>query len=256
MTAPLGWHRPRRIFVNSMSDLFHERVPREIVAKIFGIMGYARQHTFQVLTKRAEHMGRVVGDLTEKEVYNAAGLAPGWVTTWPLPNVWLGVSVEDQQRVDTRLPWLIRTPAAVRFISAEPLLGPLRLQPWLACIDWVIVGGESGASARPMHPLWPISIRDQCLDWRVPLFFKQWGEYRPRPTPVRSPIALASQIPFRSGGWSVSASGPLADCSTVESGTSSPHQPRLTDPIANKTSGQAWPGMAWRGKVRQGDLGP
>ena len=153
---PLRWKRPRTIFVNSMSDLFHEEVAGSFVASVFAVMERADRHTFQVLTKRP---GR------------AAALAPS--LPWP-PNVWLGVSVENQ-RWTTRIDALREIPAAVRFLSCEPLLGPLELD--LDGMGWVIAGGESGPRARPMRPEWARGVRDQCLASGVPFFFKQWGEH-------------------------------------------------------------------------------
>lgn len=178
LEQPLHWKKPRRIFVNSMSDLFHEDVPREFIWKVFAIMEQCPQHTFQILTKRAERM--------RKEVINAFNtLCVGW-----LPNVWIGVSVEDQATADERIPLLLQTPAAVRWISAEPLLGRIDLAtirhgadddlPIFGTqwgVDWVVVGGESGPNARPMHPEWARSLRDQCAASGVPFLFKQWGEW-------------------------------------------------------------------------------
>lgn len=165
LDEPLHWRRPRRVFVNSMSDLFHADVPIEYVGRVMTVMGTARQHTFQVLTKRGERMQRLVGAyyrLTQQE---------------PFPNVWLGVSVETEEFY-WRINRLARTPAAVRFLSCEPLLGPLPDLP-LDGIHWVIVGGESGPGARPMHPQWARDIRDQCQSAGVAFFFKQWGEWAP-----------------------------------------------------------------------------
>ena len=158
LEQPLRWKRPRTIFVNSMSDLFHEEVAGDFVASVFGVMERAGWHTFQVLTKRPER---------------AAALAPS--LPWP-PNVWLGVSVENQ-RWTTRVDALRAIPAAVRFLSCEPLLGPLDLD--LEGIGWVIAGGESGPRSRPMDIAWARSVRDQCLASGVPFFFKQWGEHGP-----------------------------------------------------------------------------
>ena len=153
---PLLWKQPRMIFVNSMSDLFHEDVPDEFIGRVFDVMRRAHWHTFQVLTKRSERL---------------AELAPH--LPWP-KNVWMGVSVENQ-RWTTRIDDLRRVNAAVRFLSCEPLLGPLDLN--LRGIHWVIVGGESGARARPMKPEWARSIREQCTGASVPFFFKQWGAH-------------------------------------------------------------------------------
>lgn len=192
LEQPLGWRKPRRVFVCSMGDLFHEDVPAQFIGNIFGVMGRGSQHTFQVLTKRPQRMMRIVG------------------ATAPPPNVWLGVSVENQAAADERIPILLQTPAAVRFVSCEPLLGPVDLfggdpDPRLGgveagrgvsletCwqpgddphgpprpgVDWVIAGGESGPKARPMHPDWVRSLRDQCVAAGVPFLFKQWGEWAP-----------------------------------------------------------------------------
>ena len=158
LDQPLRWKRPRTIFVNSMSDLFHEQVADGFVASVFAVMERAGRHTFQVLTKRPER---------------AAALAPS--LPWP-PNVWLGVSVENQ-RWTTRVDALREIPAAVRFLSCEPLLGPLDLD--LEGVGWVIAGGESGPRARPMDVEWARGVRDQCLASGVPFFFKQWGEHGP-----------------------------------------------------------------------------
>jgi protein gp37 len=212
----LRWRQPRRIFVNSMSDLFHEDVPDEFIDQVFAVMALCPQHTFQVLTKRAQRMrgymtassrpaaldvalGWAVGVANRSRKCVVQPNAPGGVEDWPLPNVWLGVSVENQQYADERIPLLLQTPAAVRFLSVEPMLGPVDLTQWtsgcrsaeghedcVACsqgkrldgLDWVIVGGESGAGARPMHPDWARSIRDQCTAAGVPFFFKQWGEWQ------------------------------------------------------------------------------
>ena len=156
LRQPLEWSRPRLIFVNSMSDLFHEDVPLDYIQRVFEVMAEAQWHTFQVLTKRSERLAEVANELT-----------------WP-DNVWMGVSVENQ-RWTNRTDDLRRVPAAVRFLSCEPLLGPLDLD--LAGIQWVIVGGESGHRARRMKPEWATGILDQCAAAGVPFFFKQWGAY-------------------------------------------------------------------------------
>jgi protein gp37 len=152
---PLRWRGPRRIFVNSMSDLFHEAVPEQFIVNVFDVMARASWHVFQVLTKRAERL---------------AALAPR--LPWP-DNVWQGVSVENA-RYTSRIAPLQTVPARVRFLSVEPLLGPIPALP-LEGIHWVIVGGESGPRHRPLDPAWVHEIRDQCLRARVPFFFKQWG---------------------------------------------------------------------------------
>lgn len=181
LTTPLEWRQPRMIFVNSMSDLFHTDVPLEYIKQVFGVMKETPQHTYQVLTKRAERLSE---------------LAP--LLEWT-PNIWMGVSVENQEYANKRIPHLLRTPAAVRFLSCEPLLGELDLtniciqggedsgefinslnleefgSNGVNLINWVIAGGESGPSARPMNPEWVRSLRDQCNMYQVPFFFKQWG---------------------------------------------------------------------------------
>lgn len=224
LDQPLRWRRPRRIFVNSMSDLFHADVPDEFIARVWGVMYHARNHTFQILTKRPTRMrdflqrcansrGWITHNGTGPEkAYLGDGIVVGDDENWPLPNVWLGVSVEDQATADERIPQLLDTPATVRSLSCEPLLGavdlthltlvPKRdpkshrpgvhldalasrfyesgLQYASRGIDWVIVGGESGPHARPMHPKWAGTLRDQCAEAGVAFHFKQWGEWAPR----------------------------------------------------------------------------
>ncbi len=231
---PLSWRRPRRIFVNSMSDLFHEALPVGAIDQVFAIMAVSTQHTFQVLTKRPKRMldylsspktpeniwralrelarcdlGAVVdfmldtpgalADYDRKIAARMAGtdapitMAAVKLGGWPLKNVWIGVSAERQIEADGRIPLLLQTPAAVRFVSCEPLLGPIDLTHylvgeedpglvgncvgWTPPLDWIIAGGESGPRARPMHPDWARSLRDQCVAAGVPFFFKQWGEF-------------------------------------------------------------------------------
>jgi protein gp37 len=229
LLAPLRRKKPTIYFVNSMGDLFHEDAPDHWIDLVFAVMALSPQHTFQVLTKRAERMHQYVM-LADHRIYQYHAVRY-WVGgecrltgeafpfrmeqlrrfQWPLPNVWLGASAERQHEANERVPELLRTPAALRFISAEPLLGPIDLralsldgvispldalkhgatytlqrdgrrfyhaenQPTL---DWVIVGGESGKGARPMHPDWALSLRDQCAAAGVKFFFKQWGEWAP-----------------------------------------------------------------------------
>jgi len=152
---PLQWKRPRLVFVNSMSDLFHEKVPESFISKCFSVMGKASQHQFQVLTKRPQRVAELASKLN-----------------WP-KNIWMGTSVENRDYV-WRVKFLQNVPAHVRFLSVEPLLGPIGRLP-LQKIDWVIVGGESGPGARPMREEWVRTIRDRCQRYRVPFFFKQWG---------------------------------------------------------------------------------
>ncbi len=209
LEIPLHWRRPRKIFVNSLSDLFHEDVPDAFIDQVFFTMGQCSAivkrwtsrycHTFQILTKRPQRMrDYFIG--VEKRKPKWLGLRG--LLDFHLRNVWLGVSVEDQATADERIPLLLQTPFAVRFVSVEPLLGSVSLR-WLSAfpesapytaehpsghtdhldglrrLDWIIVGGESGPGARPMHPDWVRSIREQCQAANVPLFFKQWGEWAP-----------------------------------------------------------------------------
>ncbi len=218
LDQPLRWKAPRRIFVNSLSDLFHEDVPDEFIAAVFGVMAACASHTFQILTKRPERMRtwfRWVeskrGDLTvalvkkggawpKVDEYSAESVLCAYCARdvlepvsrikwapWPLPNVWLGVSIEDQATADERIPLLLQTPAAKRFISAEPLLVPIDFRMGgssvpdyaphrpLPQIDWLIVGGESGPGSRPCNISWIRSIRDQCKAADVRCFIKQLG---------------------------------------------------------------------------------
>lgn len=224
LDQPIRWKKPRIIFVNSMSDLFHPDVPFEFIDRVFAVMALAKQHVFQVLTKRPERMLEYFKSFNDRSAEARGFNVCAWAdktfgisdaqiadigrTPKGLPNVWLGVSVEDQAAANDRIPLLLDTPAAVRWISAEPLLGPVRLSglfglitddedvridalngsfitsryqeeptPLGARIDWVVVGGESGPKARPMHPDWARSLRDQCAAAGVPFLFKQWGEW-------------------------------------------------------------------------------
>lgn len=166
LTEPLRWRKPRTVFVNSMSDLFHARVPREFVARVWDVMSRTPQHTYQVLTKRPERMSRVLSGL------------PDGLWELPLANVWLGTSIESDEYTG-RAEHLRATPAAVRFISAEPLLGPLPSLD-LISIDWLIAGGESGPGSRPIDPGWVRDLRDRCTAAGTAFFFKQWGGRTPK----------------------------------------------------------------------------
>lgn len=184
---PLRWLKPRRVLVNSMSDLFHPGVPDEFLDRIFGLMALCQKHTFLLPTKRPERAkeylslhGRDRLVRIEAHKIRARETCP----LWPLPNVWMGTSVEDQKAADQRIPLLLETPAAVRWISAEPLLGPVDLSVaactgWVGLkgLLWVVVGGESGPGARPMHADWARSLRDQCQGAGVPFLFKQHGDW-------------------------------------------------------------------------------
>ena len=180
---PLRWRTPRMVFVNSMSDLFHDGVPDEYVIAVAKVMAAANWHTFQVLTKRAERLAALLG----RELSFAARWA----------NIWWGVSVENRKHGLLRIDHLRRAPAAVKFLSIEPLLEDLG-QLDLRGIDWVIVGGESGPGARPMSVDWVRGIRDQCRDAGVPFFFKQWGGVRKRETGRRLDGRTYNQFPPRS----------------------------------------------------------
>lgn len=178
----LRWTRPRRIFVNSMSDLFHDQVPDWFIAQVFARMALAPRHTFQLLTKRHGRMRALLAspgfrglmvELTTIAANEYRLDARAATATWPLPNVWVGVSVENQQWTDIRIPALRATPATVRFLSCEPLLGPVSAD--LSGIDWVIVGGESGHGARPMRVEWARSLQTQCEAADVRFFMKQAG---------------------------------------------------------------------------------
>ena len=181
LIVPLRRNKPTLYFVNSMSDLFHKQVPKTFIQAVFDVMAQTPHHTYQILTKRPERMASIVprlkvhGDNTFSEK--------------PLPNVWLGTSVENQATAEERIPFLQKTPAAVRFLSCEPLLGPLDLceylNPFVTAgreIHWVIVGGESGWNARPMKKEWVHSIRQQCHSAGVAFFFKQWGGVKKKKT--------------------------------------------------------------------------
>ena len=216
LDQPLKWKKPRRIFVNSMSDLFHDDVPDEFIDKVFATMSDAGQHTFMILTKRPQRMKEYLSSenprYTARKVFDQTKDRAGKFDCdlhWPLINVWLGVSVENQAAANERIPLLLQAPAKVRFISAEPLLSQINISrylKWPVCkhwsrdgnpdeygkyqwykqalisqgwsgLDWVICGGESGPGARPVHPDWIRSLRDQCQAAGTKFFFKQWGEW-------------------------------------------------------------------------------
>jgi len=161
LEEPLSWRKPRRVFVNSMSDLFHKHVSDEFLDRVFAVMSSCPQHTFQILTKRPKRMQDYI--ISRKHFSN-----------WPLLSVWLGVSVENQETADERIPLLLKTPAALRFVSAEPLLGPIDLTNFLdGRLGWVIVGTESGPEARPYRFDWILDILKQCRDAETPVFIKQ-----------------------------------------------------------------------------------
>lgn len=191
LNDPLRWKRPRRIFVNSMSDLFHERVPETYIREVFAVMALAHWHTFQVLTKRPERMLEILTRAQADPHWLAKGaetmINRGYVQNvnfgllqLPLPNVWLGTSVENQAAAAERIPLLLETPARVRWISAEPLVGPVYARDLIRRLDWVVVGGESGSSAgeaRVMDPEWVRSLLSDCELSGVPFLLKQWGDW-------------------------------------------------------------------------------
>jgi len=211
LEQPLHWRKPRRIAVGLMGDLFHDSVPDEFIENVFWQIGLAKQITFQVLTKRPERMQRFLSAFYRYAADQAivAQTRSDWYgvryenpPVMPFENLWIGVSVEDQKTADERIPLLLQTPAAVRFVSLEPLLGPVDLRNiaphddfWTDSVDtpdpsrklsWVICGGESGPGARPMHPDWVRSLRDQCVSAGVAFHFKQFGEWVPHGQGVRS----------------------------------------------------------------------
>lgn len=189
LEAPLHWKKPRRVFVQSMGDLFHEQVPFSLIDRVFMIMATAKQHTYILLTKRPERMLADIQNIADQAEIPLSNLVPP-------ENVWLGVTAENQEMADMRIPVLLQIPAAVRFVSVEPMLGPVDVADHLPFkgremdsyhgewrnvdrkgIDWIICGGESGPKARPMHPDWVRALRDQCMACETPFFFKHWGEW-------------------------------------------------------------------------------
>ncbi len=209
LRIPFGWRKPRTVFVALMGDLFNKVIPDEFVAAVFGVMAACPHHTFLVLTKRPDRMQQWVNSWQHPSegpvnaaqrlmavAANAGAVGHGYKGTWvpmcPLPNVWLGVSVSTQADADERIPLLLRTPAAKRWVSVEPMLGPVDLLravnklDWLdpanwepGGLDWVVCGGETGPGARPCHPDWVRSLRDQCKAAGVAFYFKGWGDWKP-----------------------------------------------------------------------------
>lgn len=191
LEEPLRLKKPRQIFVVSMGDLFHDDVPDEFICRVFAVIALTPvKHRFLILTKRPHRMREFILGLPQRDETFRLWVRAGG--EWPLSNLWLGVTVENQARADERIPILLQIPAAVRFVSVEPMLGPVSLESQLGSaaesrrvlngwhgIDWVICGGETGPKARPMHPDWVRSLRDQCRDAGVPFLFKQWGEWAP-----------------------------------------------------------------------------
>lgn len=186
LTEPLHWRKPRLVFVCPLGDLFHPDVPDEYIDKVIAVIQKRYyKDKFIILTKRAERMEKYFNDRLEKwrrtlltQAYQEMNIQSPSVLVWPIPNLWLMVTVENQARASERIPHLLATAAVVRGVSAEPLLGDIEFC-WPRELDWVIVGGESGPSARPMHPDWVRSIRDQCQAADTAFFFKQWGAWAP-----------------------------------------------------------------------------
>lgn len=237
LDQPLRWKKSRMIFVCAHSDLFHEAVPDEWIDRVFAVMALAQSHTFQVLTKRAGRMRDYLQGLTMERLQAAVPVGYTllyrgmWLHSLPLKNVWLGVSVEDQAAATERVRALCEAPAAVRWISAEPLLGPVTLGVASPCdrqcsefqnaecpgtngpcvmqanLDWVVVGAESGTNARPMHPAWARSLRDQCAAAGVPFLFKQWGAFIPAD---QAECDLNACYEHSSGGGWVNPNGSFA----------------------------------------------
>ena len=202
LMAPLKWREPRMVFVCSMTDLFAPFVPITWIGRIFGLMAEASRHTFQILTKRPENLSAWSSGVMH---YPGGDRTQRPVMGWP-PNVWLGVSVENEEMAKRRIPRLLQIRAAVRFVSYEPALGPGNFAPYLPdyhgsnrtrWIDWLICGGESGSGARPMHPDWARSARDQCTSAGVPFFFKQWGKWVPEPAEYRERVEMRRARGFR-----------------------------------------------------------
>ena len=247
LDEPLRWKGPRKVFVNSMSDLFHDDIPDEFIERVFAVMALARRHTFQVLTKRPERMRQFYEGLKWERLIDCANqnvnggshgvgayslastngrstkerfvqfnekTAYRPLSKPPMPNVWLGVSIEDQQTADARIPILLETPAAVRFVSAEPLLRLVDLEAYLSYhgrvlshggLDWVIVGGESGPGSRPCDVGWIRSITAQCQEGGVPVFVKQLGS---------NPFVIEGSRAAQD--WSaLGASGVMDDCGGI-----------------------------------------
>ena len=177
LAQPMHWRKPRRVFVCSMGDIFHDDVDFEDINIVFNTMALCPQHTFFVLTKRPERALEWFRWVSGSAPYDLAPI----MDNWPLPSVFFGVTAEDQQQADERIPLLLQIPAAVRFVSCEPLLSSVDLQPWIPrlatkikpCIDWVIAGAETGPGARPMYWMWARRLRDQCNQAAVPFFFKK-----------------------------------------------------------------------------------
>lgn len=193
------WRRPR-VFVCPMADLFHDRVPEEFIEQVWWTMALSPHIDFVVLTKRPARMQEVLSSEFFREAATALS-DEGHHAQYPLPNVWIGVTAESQQEADRRIPILLQTPAAIRWVSIEPMLGPIELNDYIKFyvhgseflkIDWVVAGGESGPSARSMETEWVRSVLYDCMAWEVPFFFKQWG-------PQKGEMSLDGDLPLLDG---------------------------------------------------------
>lgn len=263
LAQPSKWRRPRRVFVNSMSDLFHDRVGVGFIAQVFAVMSLADRHTFQLLTKRPGRMRHLLNndDFVALVDGQRRLIDPGCPElAWPLPNLWLGVSVEDQRWADIRVPVLLVTPAVVRWVSAEPLLGPIDLtghlerfeykdserRPRIGGVDfygprigWVVTGGESGPGARPAHPDWFRALRDQCRQAGVAYLHKQHGAYGPvTDHPRRGDVWVADD--GATAGWD-----PCDGHTWVGAGEFRRGPAVLVRRVGKKTAGRMLDGREW-----------
>ena len=246
---PFKLKRPQRIFVCSMGDLFHDDVPFQEILTIFDIMYQCPQHTFMVLTKRPARMLEFCSKYGLMPVIKNLGLT-GSGETWP-GNVWCGVSAENQERLNERIPILLKIPAAIKFLSIEPLLGPIDLstrwcnldssdhecQILLDHLNWIIVGGESGPNARIMHPEWVKKIRDDCINKKIPFFFKSWGQWIPHELAHGGPY-FSENIKFQST---------LRRCKWEDGRVMTAHQDRWCRflKVGKKYSGRVLDGKIW-----------
>lgn len=284
LDEPFRWKKPRNVFVVSMGDLFHEDVPDDWILKVFDVIGSCPQHIFMILTKRPEQMKEFIEKL-QVRYYNICSPikaefrlkeTPFFSKYKPIKNLWLGVTAENQKRADERIPILLQIPAAVRFVSVEPMLGPVDLsvylepginksmlnpearcghhgnllhgKPCIHCfpdrLNWVICGGESGPSARPMHPDWARSLRDQCQTAGVPFFLKQWGEFMPDDTGEGHPNDLpwVSEETDRSHDQVIDMQG--VDCTNWE-GPGQIEPFALMRHVGKKRAGRLLDGQVW-----------
>lgn len=266
LEEPLHWKKPRRVFVVSMGDLFHTDVHRDDILRVWMTMERCQQHTFLVLTKRAERMQRLLSEWMWPALQLATCLRPG---VWPLPNVWLGVTAENQATADERIPLLLQTPAAKRFVSCEPLLGRIYLdgrnqvadevyynflkgETGPSCqhrsikptetphLDWVIVGGETGPGARPMHPQWGRSLLEQCKFAGIPFFWKSWGDWAPV-----TPLFEGRDEAAEDGRGELEAVDSAGHIWRVGDGQPSDPRTWLMEKVGKKAAGRLLDGREW-----------